>query len=925
VGKTVNQWKDEMRSAYLFRVLAALTARLGPERLRPVLASTRTPLPRARTERGMQQPMRCVFERVGLAFVVLVLSCARAPAVPAQALVPAAPPLPCRTSLEREHYPLRDRYRFYAYDDAGRLALAFTDVAGVPADIDTYRYSADGREAFKTRIDPAGHHLTEHTVRDSRGRISRIEVTSDGQTKRRDAPDESASRARRDRFGNLIEGEAASFDCPQSGEVAFEQQDPARLIAVDDDSDGADLRIAGRVERGLRQGLWSVVTRAGPKLREVEYRDGLPIRAVTFFPSGARYEEGAFADGLRSGPWSRYWENGKLREQGTCAAGRREGDFAEFAEDGAALPSFGFKAGEPLCAANGQDGPSCADGLVVHLREGRAFGRELRLNRFDASTQQTVDVFSERHRVNGVLHGPATQWGPTGRINSDERYWLGQVYARPLIQEADGAASRSTRQLPVPKALGATLKELSDVERRELKLPAKVGVRVESLLPGLPAEVAGLLAGDVLVQVNGVPLTSQGELVDQAQKGPVRLELRRGIRSLVLVLAAAGPPSLPAAESSAALVCPSAVARTGPALNAAGLHFKQRELWMAGSQLGQLYGAVEPAEARAQALACHAAAYEFPLAQRPAWACSDLAATHLRLGHYVEAKQQAWACIDEAADAAVAARSWLLLDSSVASAPLVSFLFRPTPAARLAFNTAMGGPARSEQVLVDRAELRTGRVELPVLVAERRRTADSSEEWLWLWDKGEPGGEARATAIPVAVRKASGCAAQRVFELADGRARIRSMTRKEEWRRDCEARVVPEGDYPLEPFLSRSLSLFSFRRQLPAAVEREWRLHLPKELAETAADRSIAADDLNLDGELDWLIRTGATVDVVQGGATPHWLGSAFGREVSVRPDLSSGFRSLELADGAGPEAAAVHLYVFSGLSYVRVPYQPVP
>ncbi len=91
---------------------------------------------------------------------------------------------------------------------------------------------------------------------------------------------------------------------------------------------------------------------------------------------------------------------------------------------------------------------------------------------------------------------------------------------------------------PNPTALGGA--PVPAGERR--RLGAALGMRsdgvaeIQQVLPGSPAAGAGLEAGDVLLQVDGRPMSNEALVTALSGKDPVRLHVRRGEREIDVVV-----------------------------------------------------------------------------------------------------------------------------------------------------------------------------------------------------------------------------------------------------------------------------------------------------------------------------------------------------------------------------------------------------
>ncbi|MBI1851680.1 MAG: PDZ domain-containing protein [Planctomycetes bacterium] len=64
-----------------------------------------------------------------------------------------------------------------------------------------------------------------------------------------------------------------------------------------------------------------------------------------------------------------------------------------------------------------------------------------------------------------------------------------------------------------PGFLGVMVQPLSEDRRKELEIETAAGVEIQSIVPGSPAEKAGLKSGDVILEVNGSSVGDAAELV----------------------------------------------------------------------------------------------------------------------------------------------------------------------------------------------------------------------------------------------------------------------------------------------------------------------------------------------------------------------------------------------------------------------------
>ena len=69
--------------------------------------------------------------------------------------------------------------------------------------------------------------------------------------------------------------------------------------------------------------------------------------------------------------------------------------------------------------------------------------------------------------------------------------------------------------------MGVFMEELSVRTREKLKYPYKTGILIASVVPGSPAEKAGLMADDIVYLFNGIKVEETGQLADLVQKQEV--------------------------------------------------------------------------------------------------------------------------------------------------------------------------------------------------------------------------------------------------------------------------------------------------------------------------------------------------------------------------------------------------------------------
>lgn len=321
-----------------------------------------------------------------------------------------------------------------------------------------------------------------------------------------------------------------------------------------------------------------------------------------------------------------------------------------------------------------------------------------------------------------------------------------------------------------------------------------------------------------------------------------------------------------------------------------------------------------------RALDCYRAALASPPGLRLTETCLKVANTLGSMpGRWEEAREQALRCTEAAPTREALVSAWKQLGQhSVAGARLVSVLLQPTPEARWRLSEEGDSLPDKQLTEVEQRELVTGRPELPLLIARQVASPDGLDEWLVLFEPGFDGASFEAV-VPMAHRKPGVCAARRTWELVKGRMHFRSEPAEESRSAACENRVVPEGRFPLTPFLASIMSSRS-ERKLPADVEKVWKRHVPKEMRE-GGPPVVIAYDLDSDGDLDWLINPHWEGAVIESATPPRWRGFVQGTFPSVLRARVKGFHVIA-AGVKGPMAQMRVFYAFDGRQYREVPHR---
>lgn len=142
--------------------------------------------------------------------------------------------------------------------------------------------------------------------------------------------------------------------------------------------------------------------------------------------------------------------------------------------------------------------------------------------------------------------------GINTRIADGSRFFAGIAYAVPV---GDLLAFLADPTRPAPERPGLRVRAISRAIARALDVTPGDGVLVDDVAPGGPAARAGVRGGDILIEMNGRPVTRPGDiaLILADGPGPARfVVLREGGRvSLVVPAATNGDPLRAAALQQA--------------------------------------------------------------------------------------------------------------------------------------------------------------------------------------------------------------------------------------------------------------------------------------------------------------------------------------------------------------------------------------
>ena len=279
--------------------------------------------------------------------------------------------------------------------------------------------------------------------------------------------------------------------------------------------------IAGLAFSALVAGVAWAAEQEAPKAekRKVVIRSGDDPAQVFVWEGDADAPE---AIRIGGGPWL-----------GVTLAGEKEGGGARVTSVIADSPAdkAGLKKGDVVVAMNGDKvvGPATLTEMIHAAKPGAS----VRLDVVRDGKKQTITAElaerKERFRVIAPgFEGPALDEEQARRMAEDARR-LAEQY-RSLELEQLPQLERMRIRLGGGPRLGVELVRTTPELREHLGAPEDHGVLVGKVLPGTPAEKAGLKVGDVITTVDGAEVSSAGAIVEAiADKGgqAVDIELVR--------------------------------------------------------------------------------------------------------------------------------------------------------------------------------------------------------------------------------------------------------------------------------------------------------------------------------------------------------------------------------------------------------------
>lgn len=124
---------------------------------------------------------------------------------------------------------------------------------------------------------------------------------------------------------------------------------------------------------------------------------------------------------------------------------------------------------------------------------------------------------------------------------------VGVAVAAPRVSAATGGQGAAATDAAY---LGVSVLTLDSRSARQLGLEQTEGVAIVEVVPGSPAEAAGLKKGDVVIAINGVAVKSADSVVAEVQKAKagdvVTVDISRGGLALSIKVTSTSAPAKPA-------------------------------------------------------------------------------------------------------------------------------------------------------------------------------------------------------------------------------------------------------------------------------------------------------------------------------------------------------------------------------------------
>ncbi len=156
---------------------------------------------------------------------------------------------------------------------------------------------------------------------------------------------------------------------------------------------------------------------------------------VEWYPSGEKYMQGNYVEGVRQGAFTSWHENGKICKTQTYADGKLEGSWPIFRDDGTKEKEVGFHADQRSGVWKYYDATGKQLTAQEEYKDGKANG-VWTLWRAEGKP------LKEQHFTNGEVDGQLTEWFDNGRKAHVKTFKKGRVEGTEIYWKPTGEKLR---------------------------------------------------------------------------------------------------------------------------------------------------------------------------------------------------------------------------------------------------------------------------------------------------------------------------------------------------------------------------------------------------------------------------------------------------------------------------------------------------
>lgn len=164
------------------------------------------------------------------------------------------------------------------------------------------------------------------------------------------------------------------------------------------------------------------------------YSDGSLVNDgeyVEWYPSGQKYKEGKFVDGLEQGEWTFWHENGQIAKQPSYVEGKLDGKWTVLREDGSPIEERSYIDGKRHGTFVAYDESGEQKLSERRFQQGEPEGTWIE---WYPDGEKKVEV----EFLNGKLHGVKQQWYDNGQLAAREDYRAGRLHGEQQQWDKEG-------------------------------------------------------------------------------------------------------------------------------------------------------------------------------------------------------------------------------------------------------------------------------------------------------------------------------------------------------------------------------------------------------------------------------------------------------------------------------------------------------